>query len=839
MTNPLLRSSHMLCFLFLFGLGFCAPQAQARLDDARVVWGRAQLDAALSAARYAPGMVTVETTIDPVSPRLPPSARKAEGFYIGTSPGRIEIVGADAAGVLYGCLEAAAKINDQRTLPMGLHIVDQPTMTQRATCILLMKLGSYNYAVSPQEFPFFYDRTLWTNWLDQMARLRFNSMAIWNGHPFAYFVRFDRYQEAQEGMEPGLVERNQAMLHWLVEECSRRNIRILFQFYNIHTSVFFQRAHQLPEENRVPTPLLRDYTNYAVERFVREFPEIGLYITPGEALDIDHTDTWVNDVLYPAVQRGGLRAPVWLRSWGIDLPHAQKVAAQHPDLWFERKYNVEMIARDQVDPANRDWAALTGNHVVNIHMASDVDPFRWWPPSYIRRCVQSALGSGANGLHLYPRRSWRWPQGGEPGSATLQPDRDRMWFATWARYAWNPSRSDSDETAYWIERLAVDFGNREAAAQLLAAQESLADVLPSIQRLVWLGFDNHTIVSAGIRLGQLEKAEGIPDQPLPDVAQRIPAFLASLRAGAEPPVPTPMDFLQSRVKMAQQAVALARRGADNATLRRDEAMALVRDAEATLLVVRFYAEKMQAAMLHAQASALAPKVRKDAFLVPLERSLNTFRELAGLTRGHYDSITDVPATNPVRLKKVPYHWTDLVPLYEREFDFYRKSLTTSAPRLATTPAHAGLAGLLHGDAGLRSPKAVDPIATLDLAWSGDDSTRGHDWSAEWRGLLIWPRDGQITLQVRAEDPTTLRLGGREMLGEIGYKGEKTFTWSARQGEAVPLELTYDHPRRSGGGHLEIRWHLNGSTFSPVPAEALRHSDRDAGWSDEAVLLGRL
>ena len=303
-------------------------------------------------------------------------------------------------------------------------------MSLRGPCILLMKLGTYNFTMSPEEFPFFYDRELWIRWLDFMASQRFNTLTLWNGHPFAYFVPFEKYPEAQDGMEPGLVEKNRQMLHWLVEEGRQRNIRFIFEFYNIHTSVYFQEAHDLPDEISEPTDLLRDYTSYAVERFVSEFPEVGLHITPGEALDINWTDRWVNDVLYPAIERGGIQAPVLVRSWGLDLPHARKIAEAYPETWFERKFGVEMIADTRADPENREWAALTGRHVVNIHMAANLEPFRWSPPDYIRRCVLSALETGAGGLHLYPRKAWRWPDGSEPADPRLQWDRDRIWFET-------------------------------------------------------------------------------------------------------------------------------------------------------------------------------------------------------------------------------------------------------------------------------------------------------------------------------------------------------------------------------------------------------------------------
>jgi hypothetical protein len=837
MTRVLSRSVRF--FAGTFGLLLSAVAASAAEESACIAWGRAQLDAALFAAGYAPGTVVVDARVAPDSPVVAPTARKAEGFSLTTGPHRIDVVGADPAGVLYGCLEAAARIQAEGAVPDGLRVNDAPVMTQRATGILLMKLGNYNFAVSPEEFPFFYDRALWLEWLDRMARMRYNSLAIWNGHPFAYFVKFDRFTEAQDGMPSGLVERNQAMLHWLEDECRRRNIRLLFQFYNIHTSVYFQRAHHLPDENRTPTPLLRDYTSYAVERFVREFPDIGLYITPGEAISLEYTDSWVNDVLYPAMQRGGLRGPVWLRAWGIDLPHAQRIAAQHPDVWFERKYNVEMIARDQADPGNRDWAALTGRHVVNVHMASDVAPFRWWPPEYIQRCMASAVSTGATALHLYPRNSWRWPRDAKPNLPDLQWERDRWWFAAWGRYAWNPNRDPAAEREFWTRQLAADFGDRTAAEQFLAAQETAADVLPSLQRLIWLGDDNHTIVSSGIRLSQLEKAEGIPSGTLPDVAQRIPAFLATLRKGRTPASPTPVEFVESRVRAAERAAELTRAAATHVTRRHAEADALARDAEATRLVAQFYAAKLQTAVLRAQAAAPDSHVAPAAFLQPLEQSVSLFRRLADLTRDTYDSISDVPAINPARLKKVPYHWSDWLPLYEREFELYQRAAGQSGAAPSTDAVHPGLVGLLYGDAGFRNPKAADPATASTLTWSADDSDRGHDWSTEWRGFLVWPRDGEITVRMVADSPSQLRFG--EVAGPVAMTpaNEQRITWSAKRGEAVPVSLFYDHPRTSNGNRLELSWQISGARFTPIPSDALRHSDRDALWLDQLLFLSNL
>jgi hypothetical protein len=447
----------------------------------------------------------------------------------------------------------------------------------------------------------------------------------------------------------------------------------LFQFYNIHTSVYFQKAHRLPAWNPKPTPLLADYTGHCIERFVSEFPSVGLYICPGEALRLEHTDSWINNVILAAVKKTGKTPPIMVRAWGIDLPHAKKLEASYPRLYTERKFNVEMIAGTQVDPENRQWSAITGNHVVNIHCVANLEPFRWNPPSYVQRCVQSSIREGGGtGLHLYPRKAWRWPYGCDRvDRPELQWDRDWMWFETWARYAWNPDRDPAAEKAYWTARLAQRFG-ADAAPRLLQAFEESADVLPGIQRLVWLGNDNHTVVSAGVKLDQLAKAGGVPFLPVPGLV-RIPKWLDSLKQGKQVEGQTPLDFLSEKVTEAESAQRSAGLAARAATLRKAEAESIAADMQALTWVARFYRDKLKAVAAKALfESGIDRPNNRRLWLDSLRRSVDDFRQLTTLTGRTYDSISDVPAWNPTQALPCPYHWSHLLPIYERELVEYEK-----------------------------------------------------------------------------------------------------------------------------------------------------------------------
>ncbi len=703
-----------LCFI-------CSTSAVAAADP-RIDFGLAQLRAVLPA-----GVAVVTATAD---------LGRAEAYSLEVAGKTVRTTGHDPAGILYGCLDLAQRIRENHgKLPDHLAVRERPALSMRGTCILLMKLGLYDYPVTPQEFPFFYDKQMWTDYLDFLAENRFNYIAFWNGHPFDYFVKLDKYPEAQSGLSPELLQKNHDMLMWLGTEAQKRNIWLMFQFYNIHTSPDFARAHDLPlHGNSAPTPLLTDYTGYCIEKFVKEFPSVGLYICPGERLGVQYTDAWINDVIFAAVRRTGKHPPIMIRAWGIDLPHMRKVAGHYEPLYTERKYNVEMLASDHVDPENLDWSKMTGQHVVNVHCIANLEPFRWSPPSYIQRCIQSSINEGgATGLHLYPRKAWRWPYGCDISPASqVQWERDWLWFEAWGRYAWNPNRERADEKQYWTARLTQHFGDRPTADAVLACYESAADVLPGLQRLIWLGNDNHSVLSAGITLPQLLSAPGAPF--LKDLgAVRIPDYLAALRKGEQPSGATPVDFFAERLRTAESALQHAQ--AALASKKSDETASLASDASAVVLVARFYLHKLEAAVAFDawQPGTGSLKPLQEA-AGHLRASLDDYRQLTALTGKTYESISDVPMWRPIGgFDKCPFHWRDLLPYFEEEY-------ATFAANLAAVKAHPERvreAPLQVTPAAITPTRADQPLGRVEpggLIYTDRDYTFGKTLPAELVGL---------------------------------------------------------------------------------------------------------
>ena len=195
----------------------------------------------------------------------------------------------DDSGLLYGCLELAKRIRAAGNVPECPQIYDKPAMKLRGTCVAMQKTfilpgrKVYEYPYTPELFPWFYDKKLWTEYLDFLCANRMNTLYLWNGHPFASLVRLKDYPYAVE-VPDDVFQKNQEQFRWLAQECDKRGIWLVQMFYNIFVSKPFAETNHISTQLSAPTPLVADYTRKSIAEFVKEFPNVGLMVCLGEAL---------------------------------------------------------------------------------------------------------------------------------------------------------------------------------------------------------------------------------------------------------------------------------------------------------------------------------------------------------------------------------------------------------------------------------------------------------------------------------------------------------------------------------------------------------------------------
>ncbi len=634
-----------------------------------------------------------------------PSGMGKESFSIRSKGAEILIAGEDLSGILYGCLEMSEGISVLGRLPDSLLLDEAPGMVIRGTCVGLQKTRYlpgrhvYEYPYTPENFPWFYDRELWIEYLDLLAANRFNALFLWNGHPFASLVRLEEYPYAVE-VDPETFRRNEEMFAFLTAEAGRRGITVIQMFYNIILSKPFAEKNGLrtQDRSRPITPLIADYTRKSVAAFIKKYPNVGLMVTLGEAMNTIEDDiAWFTGTIIPGV-RDGLAAsgredepPIILRGHDTDPARVMEAALPvYSNLYTTYKYNGESLTT--YEPRNswasipRSLSALGSVHIANVHILANLEPFRYGSPAFIQKCVAAMHNiQGASGLHLYPQASyWDWPYAADSvDGRLLQIRRDWVWYRAWGRYTWKVDRPEEMETTFWSNEFDRFYGCKDCGGHILEAYDQTGEIAPKLLRRFGISDGNRQTLMLGMFMSQLVNpfkwrvhesflnSNGPPGEILVDYARK--EWQGIPHQGETPP-----QIIREVLEHAEKAVGaidIAGRGVKH---NREEFARLRNDVFCTRDIARFYAEKVNAALLVLRYQYSRDVGDLESALPFLEESVEAYRSLADRTRSTYRYANSMQTAQ----RRIPISgrngknktWDELLVHYEGELENYRRNI---------------------------------------------------------------------------------------------------------------------------------------------------------------------
>jgi hypothetical protein len=663
---------------------------------------------------------SIKTVLVKLSPALKKTPGK-EGFTI-RSFGKITVIaGIDNSGALYGCLELADRVKKTKKLPLNLSITDEPEMVLRGTCIgvqkpaLLPGRGTYEYPYTPENFPWFYDKALWLRYLDSLAENRMNSLYLWNGHPFASLVKIKEYPYAVE-VDDATFKKNEEIYRFLASEADKRGIWLIQGFYNIIVSIPFAEKNNLKtqDRNRHIIPVIADYTRKSIAAFVQKYPNVGLLITLGEAMegvgqdDID----WFTKTIIPGV-KDGLKAlgrtdepPIVLRAHDTDAPEVMKYAKPlYKNLYTEAKYNGEALTTYEPHgpwaDLHRTLSSIGTVQIENVHIMANLEPFRYGSADFIQKCVQAMHQVyGANGLHLYPQASyWDWPYTADKtnGPRLLQMDRDWIWYKAWSRYAWNSKRDRKDEINYWSGLLAKKYGSdEEHGRDILAAYEQSGNIAPELLRRFGITDGNRQTMTLGMLMSQLvnpEKyglfsllynSEGPVGEMMSEYAEK--EWKHQPHTGE-----TPVKVIDSVIIQGHKAVETADKATAGITQNKTEFLRLRNDMYCYNALANSYAYKARGALWVLRYKYSNDVADLEKALPELQTSLKYYEDLVKLTKDTYLYANSMQT----KQRKIPVGgndakmktWAELLPVYQKEFDNFKHNIDSlKSPQAAAKKA---------------------------------------------------------------------------------------------------------------------------------------------------------
>lgn len=629
----------------------------------------------------------------------------AEGYTIAKNKKGITVTGNDATGVIYGCVELADRIHQAGGLDIQ-PVTEAPQMVMRGTCIGLQKTvylpghGVYEYPYTPENFPWFYDKAEWVKYLDMMVENKYNSLYLWNGHPFASLVKLKDYPFALE-VDEETFKKNEEIFSFLTHEADKRGIWVIQMFYNIILSKPFADHYGLKtqDRHRPITPLISDYTRKSIAAFIENYPNVGLLVCLGEAMATIEDDVkWMKETIIPGI-RDGLKTsgrtdipPVVLRSHDTDGPLVLKESLPlYPNIYTMSKYTGESLTTytpgGPWGETHQQLAAAAPVHIDNVHILANLEPWRWSSPAFIQKTVQAMHRvHHSKGLHLYPQASyWDWPYTADKlpnGERLKQLDRDWMWYQAWGRYSWNDNRG-ADKT-YWKQTLADYYGiDTIAAGHLLNAYDEAGEIAPKLLRRFGITEGNRQTLLLGMTMGELVNPykytiyPGFYESCGPE-GEKLIEYIEKEYKGQPHVGELPFDIVDQCVNHGDMALVEMGAAAAKPTLHADEYQRVWND----ILCYASFAKAFQL-KVRAAAEVLRYKWTQDishleTAVVWLEQSLSIWYDLSRMTDDWYlyaNSMQTAQRRIPVggdggKMKT----WSELAVVYQAELDAFKENI---------------------------------------------------------------------------------------------------------------------------------------------------------------------
>lgn len=724
---------------------------------------------------------------------------KKEGFTIRTRGKRIHVIGNDGSGVIYGCLEIAERAARNKSLDLPELISDAPEMVLRGTCIGMQKTyylpgrTVYEYPYTPENFPWFYDKQRWTEYLDMLVDNRMNSLYLWNGHPFASLVKLKDYPFAVE-VDDSTFEKNKEIFSFLTREADKRGIYVIQMFYNIIVSKPFAEHYGIrtQERQRQITPLLSDYTRKSVAAFIENYPNVGLLVCLGEAMNTNEDDVeWLTKTVIPGV-KDGLKAlgrtdepPLLIRAHDTDIKMDVEAALPlYKNLYTMWKYNGESLTTYEPQgpwaERHREMAALGSTHISNVHILANLEPWRWGSPVFVQRSVQAMHNiHHANALHLYPQASyWDYPYTADKlpdGQREEQVKRNWIWHQEWGRYAWNCHRDRTDEIAYWDGILADYYGlSQQKADSVRTAYEESGEIAPKLLRRFGITEGNRQTLLLGMFVSQLlnpfkytvypdfYKSCGPTGEMLKDYVEK--EWKHQPHVGE-----LPLDIVAQVQDHGDKAVAAIDAVASSVTRNRDEFRRLQNDMHCYQAFAYSFGWKVKAARHILNYQWGKDLCELDTAVLLLGKSLEYYRQLVSLTKDTYLYANSMQTAQ----RRIPIsggdghmkEWWELLPRYEQEVANLKRNIAIlkanaagkSAGKPKEIPAlHDGKVALPAGTATVRLEKGARLFADMDSAVV--------DLAPELRGLNACVVNGQqqrdrgTQIEFTTAKPVSLLIG---------------------------------------------------------------------------------
>ena len=467
---------------------------------------------------------------------------KPEGFYIQkNSAGKIGVVGADEAGLMYGGLEPAEQIRLSGI--KGVQNTRQnPYMEVRGTKFnipLDVRTPSYTdcSAVAQFAIPEVWKFEFWKEYIDNLARNRYNLISLWSVHPFPSMVKVPEYPEvalndvqrstvkwkeyydrngwgfdAPEILaNPEIVKKitiDEKIAFWqkVMSYAKDRNI----SFYIITWNIFVNgtdRKYGITDQ--IDNPVTQDYMRKTVKQMFATYPDLaGIGLTTGENMP-KHTSAEKEDWAFKTFGLGVLDAVKENPNRKFTLIHRQHqtgaqviaktfepvIENKNIDFLFSFKYSQAHSLSSTRQVLHQKYLEdIKGMKTLWTLRNDDNYYFRWGAPDFVREFIQNIPKNETRGFY-YGSDQYVWGR----DFLALEPDNphqlenEKHWYhwMIWGRLGYNPELGNDRFVQLIEDRFPGVQGEK-----LFEAWEEASMIYPKTTGFHWGALDFQWYIEA-------------------------------------------------------------------------------------------------------------------------------------------------------------------------------------------------------------------------------------------------------------------------------------------------------------------------------------------------------
>ena len=597
----------------------------------------------------------------------------------------ITVIGADEVGAMYGGLDVAEAMT-MGTLASLKDSDHKPHIAKRGIKFnipLDLRTPSYTDCsdAAQANIPEVWKQDFWIEYLNAMARNRYNVLSLWSLHPFPSMVKVPEFPEValddvwrtkaklddtfsfggNDMVRPKMLadyeivqritmEKKIEFWRWVMQQAADRGIQIYIFTWNVFT---FGADGKHGITNDLNNEITKKYFRASVREMVKTYPLLGgMGITAGEGMpekmESREKEAWLWETYGEGV-RDALRKdpkrvfPMIHRFHWTAQSEILAAFKDYPSTFdFSFKYSVahmysitkptfiEPLLKG-LAPGRRTWLTVRND---------DIYTFRFGDPAYARDYILNIPPPDKiAGFYMGPD-GYCWGRDflerDATGKRPLVMEKQWYSFMQWGRLAYEPSLPD----AHFENALAARHG-KNAARPLFEALQGASQVMPLITRFFWGDIDLKWFPEA-CWSHRRSKGKGfytvqhfMEGSAMPGAnVLCIRDWHAELAANLPMKQTTPLQIAKALDDAATKTFK-ATEALREAAMMDSEVKKNVNDCEALAWLGRYYAAKIRGACALALFDSNNDKSQQDQALNHLNEALAHWKKYAAIRDAHY------------------------------------------------------------------------------------------------------------------------------------------------------------------------------------------------------------